>query len=110
MNRVIKLTTCGIQIEGDPKHVEILVKEWQMENSNSVDTPMTSELTQLTSNRPLMNEVEAKSYRRAVARVNYMAQDRCDLSAASKSMSQSMPCPKAGDEMLVKIVIIYLKR
>ena len=81
-----------------------------MENSNSVDTPMTSELTQLTSNRPLMNDVEAKSYRRAVARVNYMAQYRCDLSSASKAMTQSMANPRRGDEMLVKRVIRYLRR
>ena len=57
-----------------------------------------------------MNGNEAKQYRRAVARVNYMAQYRCGLSSASKAMTQSMANPRVGDEALVKRVIIYLRQ
>ena len=57
-----------------------------------------------------MHEVDAKRYRRAVARINYMSQDRCDLSSASKVLTQSMANPRAGDEALVKRVIRYLRR
>ena len=56
-----------------------------------------------------MNAHAATEYRRAVARVNYMAQDRCDLSSASKAMTQSMSNPRAGYDMLVKRVIRYLR-
>ena len=85
------------------------MKERRMEQSNGVDTPLTPELTQLTNNRPQMNKYEASEYRRAVARINYMSQDRCDLSSASRTMPQSMSDPRVGDEALVKRAIIYLR-
>ena len=75
-----------------------------------VDTPLTTELAQLTNNRPQMSKYEASEYRRAVARINYMSQDRCDLSSASRTMSQSMSDPRVGDEALVKRAIRYLRK
>ena len=90
--------------------MNILMGEWHMDQSNSVETPMTPELTQFGENRPLMSDMEAQRYRRAVARVNYMSQDRYDLSSASKCMSQSMANPRVGDEMLIKRVIRYLRK
>ena len=57
-----------------------------------------------------MNTEEAKAYRRAVARINFMAQDRCDLSSSVNVLSQSMANPREGDDGLVKRVIRYIKR
>ena len=42
-----RVTPFGIQIEGGPRHAEILINEWGMEAAIHVDTPMTHELTQL---------------------------------------------------------------
>ena len=81
-----------------------------MINANGVDAPLTTELIQLSSNRPSMHSMEAKRYRRAVARINYMSQDRCDLSSASKVMPQSMSSPRVGDEAIVKRVIRYIHK
>ena len=81
-----------------------------MQGANGVETPLTNELTQRSDNRPLMSEGEAKRYRRAVARVNYMAQDRCDISSASRVLSQSMASPRMGDEALIKRLIRYLRK
>ena len=109
LNRTITMGEYGITIEGDSKHTNILIEEWGMREANGVDTPLTTDLAQLNNNRPLMSASEAKHYRRAVARVNFMAQDRCDLSSAVKVLSQSMANPREGDEGMIKRVIRYLR-
>ena len=38
-----------------------------MTNANGVDTPLTTEITQFSNNRSLMNTSDANKYRRAVA-------------------------------------------
>ena len=110
LNRTIKIGDFGLTVEGDDKHSSILINEWDMTHANGVDTPLTNDLVNQSDNRPLMCSLEAKRYRRAVARINFMAQDRCDLSSAVKVMSQSMAAPREGYEGLVKRVIRYIKR
>ena len=48
-------------------------------------------------------------YRRAAARINYIALVRPDLSFASRVASSHMSCPKEGDDHLIKRIIRYLK-
>ena len=43
LNRKLKLTKNGVRLDGDPKHVGTLVKEWGLEYARGVDTPMTKE-------------------------------------------------------------------
>ena len=52
----------------------------------------------------------ATKVRRGIARVNYMAQDRPDLSAVAKTMSQHMAKPHEGVVPLLKRCVKYLKR
>lgn len=56
-----------------------------------------------------LSEQEAKRARRAIARVNYMAQDRPDPSVATRVMSQCMARPTEGVIPCIKRVIRYLK-
>ena len=115
LNRVIKWGTKGISISGDAKHSQILINEWGMESCKEVDTPMGREAeealnTEEREQRKPMADSEATRYRRGVARVNFMAQDRPDLSVASRIMSQYMSQPREGDEVLLKRAIRYLKK
>ena len=43
LGRGIRWTKEGIEVEADPKHVGILLKEWNMEDCNSCDTPIGNE-------------------------------------------------------------------
>ena len=79
LNRTTRVTPTSVQLEGDRKHAKILIEEWGMGHSNPVETPLTSELVNNSENRPYMNDFEANRYRRAVASINYMSQDRYDL-------------------------------
>lgn len=81
-----------------------------MTNATGVDTPLTKEVCKMNDGRNPMTATEATRFRRGVARVNYMAQDRCDLSVASKIMSQSMSNPLQGDDAMLKRVVWYILR
>ena len=56
-----------------------------------------------------MSPADATLYRRAAARINYVALDRPYLSFASRVASSHMSCPKEGDDLLIKRIILYLK-
>ena len=52
-----------------------------------------------------LNENEARRARRAIARMNYMSQDRPDLSVAARLMSQYMSRPREGIVPVIKRAI-----
>ena len=56
-----------------------------------------------------LSSADAILYRRAAARINYIALGRPDLSFASRVASTHMSCPKEGDDQLIKRIIRYLK-
>ena len=49
----------------------------------------------------------ATQFRSSAARINYVAQDRPDLSLAACVLAQRMANPKVGDELLVKKTVRY---
>ena len=81
-----------------------------MDNCKPIATPYVKPAQVFETSVP--NELppkEATLFRRAAARVNYVALDRPDLSFASRVASSHMSCPKEGDDLLIKRIIRYLK-
>ena len=56
-----------------------------------------------------LDGVGSTGYRRAAARINYMALDRSDLAYASKEASRGMAKPTRGDVIRLKRILRYLK-
>ena len=110
LNRLVKLHNDGISIEGDPKHADLLIHEWGMGECKLVDTPMTKDLEDKLGNGIELNEKEGTLARRSIARLNYMAQDRPDLSAVSRALSSCMAKPHEGAVVGIKRVIRYIRR
>ena len=81
--------------EGDAKHVAGMLKEADMECAKGVETPGVKS-DDAGDDRDLP-PAEAAAYRRGTARINYIAQDRADLSYASKELSRTMSKPVYGD-------------
>ena len=106
LGRTIRSTEYGIELEADTKHVRVLLQEWGMENCNACDTPLGEDAKSGTVE---MSTLDAKKYRRAVARINYLGQDRPDLNVAGRVLAMQMAKPMVGDEVLVKRVLRYLK-
>ena len=112
LGRTISWRQHGIELEGDPKHVDILLKEWNMESCRPVSTPGTAEEKDnggLTEDGDELVGADATFYRRAAARLNYMSLDRMDLSYAAKEIARTMAKPCKSDMGKIKRVIRYLK-
>ena len=97
-------------MEGDPKHMKILEKEWDMMHCSMVETPLTKEGQDLLDTGEKLDGEMARKVRRGIARINYMAQDRSDLGVAARVLSQHMANPQEGAVSGIKRVIRYLKR
>ena len=114
LGRVIRTTPTGIELEGDDKHVGMLEQEWEMQHCNPVATPYVKDSARVPAalggqEAKEMCPADATLYRRAAARINYVALDRPDLSFASRVASSCMSNPKEGDEVIIKRIIRYLK-
>ena len=113
LGRTIRLTPEGYEYESDPKHVKILLQEWNMENSKSLSSPGSSvekpDATEKADEEEALDPTEAKNYRRAATRLNYMSLDRADLSFTSKEASRGMSSPTKGDVVRLKRILRYLK-
>ena len=115
LGRTIRWTYDGsreghFEVEGDERHAQLLMQEWSMQTCKDVDTPMTKAGQESINTGEDLNEDEARRARRAIARMNYMAQDRPDLSVAARVMSQYMSKPREGMVPVIKRAIRYLKR
>ena len=105
----------GISYEADPKHVKSLLTVWDMDSSRSVSTPGVTEEV-LRRNHPeeggseeQLSPAEAKRYRGAAALLNYLGQDRIDLSFAAKELARTMASPTTACVRGLKRVIRYLR-
>ena len=61
LNRIVRWTDRGFEIEGDPKHVNLLLKEWGMEQCSLVDTPITKEGQDQAGSGEELKEEEART-------------------------------------------------
>jgi hypothetical protein len=115
LGRTIKLSSEGVIMEGDDRHVKRLLEEWNMQSCSAVSTPYVkpSHVPETSANEDsTAKDLPAKDatlYRRAAARVNYIALDRPDLSFASRVAASKMSSPKEGDDMLIKRIVRYLQ-
>ena len=111
LGRSLRWKDHGIELEGDVKHAKILLDEWNLDCGNAVRTPGASEDKRLETKEhdELIDKVKTKAYRRAAARLNYMALDRIDLGFASKECSRGMANPTIGHVTKLKRVLRYLK-
>ncbi|CAK0798924.1 unnamed protein product, partial [Prorocentrum cordatum] len=96
LNRIVRITEDGIEIEGDRRHAELLARDLGLEEAKSVDTPRVkhseSDVWKGADSRVLSSS-EATLYRSCVMRASYLGQDRLDIQEAVKCLAQSMKSP-----------------
>ena len=111
-DRRIERRKDGFLWSADPKHRDIFLDEWGLANANPVSTPVAAdndldwiareEVEEMTHN-------EAIKFRRAAARLNYLALDRPDLGVAAGRLSRCMARPRVSDVQTLRRVFRYLK-
>ena len=112
LGRTIKWTSGGLEYSGDKNHSKTLLEEWGMTDCKTVVTPGVAEektSKEQDDDEEALSRDQCRAYRRAAARLNYMAQDRPDLAYAAKELSRAMANPKPADVTRLKRAIRYLR-
>jgi len=77
LNRIIRWTSTGLTYEADQRHAELVVKELGLDNAKAIGTLHVSNTDEGAPG--LLDSATSRHYRSIVARVNFLAQDRCDI-------------------------------
>ena len=92
LNRLVTWTDEGIEYEADPRHAEIIARE--MGVTGKAVTPIVKEKAEDAEKD--MEEIAAElrtTYRSNTMRAAYLSQDRPDISAAIRELTQGMQKP-----------------
>ena len=100
LNRVIRCTRDGYELEADLRHAELIIEQLGMKDAKPVVTPGidTEVECQAWSDEPEEDELEqseATRYRAIAARCNYLQPDRPDIQYAVKECCRLMSRPTA---------------
>ena len=97
-----------MEIEADPRHVEILVSQMGLNNeSKAVSTPAVR-MTDEDDGKELDAENRA-CYRSWTMRASYLSQDRCELQFAVKEFARRMQQPNTKNMQALKRLVRFLK-
>ena len=97
LNRVVRLTESGWEMEADPRHAELVVEQLGLENEKGLSTPGSDNKDdEDNEDDKLLDEDAAKKYRMIAARCNYLSLDRPDFQFAVKEACREMSSPTTG--------------
>ncbi|MDA8582761.1 reverse transcriptase domain-containing protein [bacterium] len=109
LNRVIRVTDSGWMYETDQRHAELLVEAFDLQEARPVCTPGEDlKSWEVEVDSAELNEADSSSFRKLVARANYLALDRADIQFAVKDLCRAMSKPRVGDMKKLKRLARYL--
>ena len=106
LNRLIKAEENAWTLEADPRHAELLIEDLSIEAG--LATPGVDEKDDEEDKE--LSEADSTRYRSLVARANYLATDRPDISFPVKELCRSMSRPTASSWKKMIRVVKYLHR
>ena len=97
LNRVVRWTEEGWEMEPDQRHVDLIVKELGLDDARPVSTPGETESrdNEAEYSKPLSPD-EAFKFRGLAASANYLASDRTDITYSVKGICRQMAAPTIG--------------
>ena len=113
LNRIVSLdkSTGTVSYEAGPRHAEMIVRQFQLENAKSVTTPAEKKKLADVISASVLPQLDTKKttlYRSLVMRAQFLGQDRADLSEAVKSLTRKMRSPTGADMKDLKRLARYL--
>ena len=108
LNRIVTWTEDALEYEADQRHAELIIQELDLERARPMSTPGTIDRQPEDDDEKELTSKEATMYRRLVARLNYIAQDRPDIQYATKELCRHMADPRRGDVKAMKRIARYL--
>ena len=109
LNRVVRWTPQGWEVEPDQRHVDLIVKELGLLDANPVSTPgETENRDDEADNEKPLSAHDATKFRGLAARANYLAADRTDVMYSVKEICRQMAAPTVGSLKKLKRLGRYL--
>ena len=108
MNRLVTWTDRGIELEADPRHVDLLLNEVGCEGAK-VTTPLVKERVEEALNAEDLDEQLCGLYRSASMRLAYLSQDRPDLLVLGKELAKGLKRPTVAHFQMLKRGVRYLR-
>ena len=109
LHRKIKWTTAGVVYTPSEKHVDRALAAMDMGTSKPITTPGTGDDDRKSDDAQPLEGLAATRYRQTVATLNYLSQDRADISFAVKKVAQRMAHPRVCDVVPLKRILRYLR-
>ena len=106
LNRIVRWTQEGYELEGDPRHAELVIEQLGLEDVAPLSSPGVdiAEPNVGDENDEELCATEASNYRRIAARCNYLSSDRPELQFSIKECCREMSRPtKASWDKLIRI-------
>ena len=111
LNRVVRRTARGYEVEADPRHADLIVKSVGVTGCK-VSTPGVKEKVEVLEdeNEELdLSPEEAKIYRSTAMRAAYLSQDRPDIQVPCRELAKGLKDPKQRHWTMLKHLARYLK-
>ena len=106
LNRLVTWTDKGIEMEADPRHVDLLLQEVGCEGSK-VTTPLIKERIEEALTSEELDEETSAMYRSASMRLAYLSQDRPDLLVLGKELAKGLKRPTQAHLQMLKRGVRY---
>ena len=107
VNRLISWTEHGIELEADPRHVELVLEQLGLTKAASVTTPLVKSKGD-EEESPLTDQ-EAGYYRSIAMRIGYLSMDRPDMLRTVRELAKGLKSPTSFHWTLLKRAARYLK-
>ena len=108
LNRLVTWTDRGIELEADPRHVDLLLNEVGCEGAK-VTTPLVKERVEEALNAEDLDEELYGLYCSASMRLAYLSQDRPDLLVLGKELAKGLKRPTVAHFQMLKRGVCYLR-
>ena len=108
LNRLVTWTHEGIEMEADPRHVDLVLEQLGLEKSLSVTTPLVKTKEEDMDKTPL-GTAEAALYRSIAMRIGYLSMDRPDLLRTVRELAKGLKEPQQHHWGLLKRAARYLR-
>ncbi|CAE7420072.1 RE2, partial [Symbiodinium sp. CCMP2592] len=107
LNRLVTWTNEGIEMEADPRHVDLVLEHLGLNNSSPVTTPLVKS-TGDEDESPLSKE-DAGLYRSIAMRIGYLSSDRPDMLRTVRELAKGLKEPTQYHWNLLKRAGRYLR-
>ena len=107
LNRLVTWTNRGIEMEADPRHVDLVLEHLRLTSASPVTTPLVKSTGD--EDETLLDKEEASLYRSIAMRIGYLSSDRPDMLRTVRELAKGLKEPTQYHWGLLKRAGRYLK-